>query len=875
MKHVLLGAIALVPLPFALSAQGTAADYARAEGLGQKFQGLVTGVAERPVPIAKTNKFWYRVSVKGGNQFVVVDPVTKAKSAAFDHAKVATALSAGGQTFTALTLPMQAINLDTAGVLAFVANNFNWRCTLPDAACTRGSAVQNPGGAGGRGGRGGGRGNAPIVIREEDAALNPQHDVFGEPVPFEGPWDINAPSSAQQAAQQAVAANSCPGFGGGGGGGAAPADTVPCYSPDFTLEAYVQNFNIFIRNAPPDARERASNNGRGGGGRAGAAAGGGRAGGGGGRAGAGGGRGGVAAAGWQLSWDGSEGSPYTRNGIRWSRDSKKIASTRVTPGYQRIVKYVISSPADQLQPSYMERYYQKPGDVVPLREPMLFDVATKKQLKISNELFPNAYNIGQIQWRDDSRGFTFDYNQRGHQVYRVIEVDANTGVARTIIDEQSKTFIYYNATNDGLSAGRRYQYDLADGREIIWMSERDGWAHLYLYDGVAGRVKNQITKGNWRVQNVQRVDSARRQLYFSATGMNAGQDPYLTHFYRINFDGTGLVAYTKEDGNHTITWSADSAYYTDSWNRVDLPAVTVLKRASDQSVVMELEKGDETALRAAGFKDTEVFVAKGRDGTTDIWGVIFRPTNFDPSKKYPVIEQIYAGPQGSFVPKTWSTGGAPRTLAEHGFIVVQIDGMGTANRSKAFHDMAAKNLGDAGFPDRILWHKAVAAKYPWYDISRVGIYGTSAGGQNALGGLLFHPEFYKAGFAAAGCHDNRMDKIWWNEQWMGWPLGPEYAASSNVDNAYKLQGKLLLVVGELDTNVDPASTMQVVNALIRANKVFDLLVLPNADHTNGGAYGVRKMTDFFVHNLIGTETPDRNGTPAVAPSPNGGGRGGF
>jgi dipeptidyl aminopeptidase/acylaminoacyl peptidase len=276
-------------------------------------------------------------------------------------------------------------------------------------------------------------------------------------------------------------------------------------------------------------------------------------------------------------------------------------------------------------------------------------------------------------------------------------------------------------------------------------------------------------------------------------------------------------------------------------------------------------------LVSAGFKVAEPFVAKGRDGTTDIHGVIFRPTNFNPSQRYPVIEQIYAGPQGSFVPKTFSTGGAPRTLAEHGFIVVQIDGMGTANRSKAFHDVAWRDLGDAGFPDRILWHQAVAAKYPWYDASRVGIYGTSAGGQNAMGALVFHPEFYKAAFSAAGCHDNRMDKMWWNEQWMGWPLGPHYAAASNMENAHRLEGHLMLAVGELDNNVDPSSTIQVVNALIRANKTFDLLYLPGQGHTNGGAYGVRKMTDFFVHHLIGAEPPHRN---AVVEPSNGGGRGG-
>jgi len=278
---------------------------------------------------------------------------------------------------------------------------------------------------------------------------------------------------------------------------------------------------------------------------------------------------------------------------------------------------------------------------------------------------------------------------------------------------------------------------------------------------------------------------------------------------------------------------------------------------------MQVEKADIQELIEAGWRAPEVFVAKARDGKTDIWGIINRPMNFDPEKKYPVVEYIYAGPHGSSMPKTtFSACNHMQTLAEMGFIVVQMDGMGTSNRSKAFHDVCWKNLGDAGFPDRILWHKAVAAKYPYYDISRVGIYGTSAGGQNALGGLLFHPKFYKVGVSSSGCHDNRMDKMWWNEQWMGWPLGPEYAASSNVDNAYRLQGKLLLIVGEMDTNVDPASTMQVVNALIKANKTFDLLVIPGGGHDMGGAYGTRRLYDFFVRHLLGIDPPHWNAIEA-------------
>jgi len=329
-----------------------------------------------------------------------------------------------------------------------------------------------------------------------------------------------------------------------------------------------------------------------------------------------------------------------------------------------------------------------------------------------------------------------------------------------------------------------------------------------------------------------------------------------------------ITELTAADANHNVSFSTDSQLYVNNYSRLDLPNTLELRKTSDNSTVATVERGDASELAKTGWQAPEVFTAKGRDGKTDIWGVIIRPTNFDPSKRYPVIENIYAGPQGSFVPKSFLPYSSMMAQAEIGFIVVQIDGMGTANRSKAFHDVAWKNLGDAGFPDRILWHKAVAAKYPWYDISRVGIYGGSAGGQNSLGGLLFHPDFYKVAVSYAGCHDNRMDKIWWNEQWMGWPIGPQYSASSNVDNAYRLQGELLLVVGEMDTNVDPSSTMQVVSKLIKANKNFDLLVVPGANHGAArgdryATYGAHKQYDFFVRHLLGVNPPPWNKAAAA------------
>lgn len=565
-----------------------------------------------------------------------------------------------------------------------------------------------------------------------------------------------------------------------------------------------------------------------------------------------------------LSTDGSEGNYYDSRSVIWSPDATKVAAYRVRPGYKREVHYIESSPEDQIQPKHSFILYAKPGDVLDLEQPVLFDLNNRKQIDIDNSLFSNPYELSDLVWRKDSRAFTFEYNQRGHQVYRVIEVDAVTGQPRAAISDEPATFFSYRPANGGLAdSGRKYRYDVSDGREIIWMSERDGWSHLYLYDGATGSVKNQITRGEWIVRGVQRVDETKRQIWFVAGGTHKDKDPYFASYYRINFDGTGLVELTTADANHSGSYSTDGQFFIDSYSRLDLPPVLQLVKTADNSVAATVERGDISELAKISWHAPEVFAAKGRDGKTDVWGVIIRPTNFDPTKKYPVIENIYAGPQGSFVPKSFLTYSSMMAQAEIGFIVVQIDGMGTSNRSKAFHDVAWKNLGDAGFPDRILWHKAVAAKYSWYDISRVGLYGGSAGGQNSLGGLLFHPEFYKAAVSYAGCHDNRMDKIWWNEQWMSWPIGPQYSASSNVDNAYRLQGDLLLVVGEMDSNVDPSSTMQVVKQLIKHNKNFDLLVVPGANHgaARGDqytAYGDHKRYDFFVRHLLGVTPPPWN-----------------
>ena len=548
-----------------------------------------------------------------------------------------------------------------------------------------------------------------------------------------------------------------------------------------------------------------------------------------------------------LTTDGTKERPYGQ--LIWSPDSRYAVGYKMKIVEVGETHRLLTSLPNTTRAQHISQRYDQPGDEMNSYEMFLFHAADNKAQKAKLETITYA-GTPNLTWRgNDPRYFSFRLVDRGHQRFRIMEIDANTSEARTIVDEKTNTFIYEQ---------RAITTFLPATNEMIWVSEKDGWRHIYLVDLVAGGVKNQVTKGQWVVRDIDSIDEKKREIWFSASGMNAGQDPYFRHYYRIGFDGNNLVKLTEGDGNHIVSFSPDKKYYLDTWSQVNIPPVTELRRTADGKKIMELERADVAALMATGIKLPEVFVAKGRDGVTDIWGVVYRPGNFDATKSYPVIENIYAGPQDAFVPKNFSPTNEMQSMAELGFIVVQIDGMGTANRSKAFHDVCWQNIADAGFPDRILWMKALAKKYPSVDISRVGLYGTSAGGQNAAGALLFHPEFYKAAVSACGCHDNRVDKRWWNEQWMGYPVGKHYDEQSNVTNAHKLQGNLLLIVGENDNNVPPESTYRVVDALIKANKDFDLLVVPGMGHSDGGLYGRKKKRDFFVKHLLGVDPPARN-----------------
>ncbi len=556
-----------------------------------------------------------------------------------------------------------------------------------------------------------------------------------------------------------------------------------------------------------------------------------------------------------LTQGGTEKHPFVQP--EWSPNSRTLAAYQSVPAEILPVYLIESSPKDGGTRGILHQHeYAQPDDPLPLYTLWTFDAAAGTGVKAEMETL-NFGSTPNLHWREDGQTFLFEHRDRGHRFFQILEITATTGKARVIVDDRTKPFI--NTSNI-------YTHYTPNAAGVIYATEVDGWRHLYYYDAVGTNPPVLLTPGDWVVRGVDRVDDDARQLWFQGSGRNPGEDPYLIHHYRVSYDGTGFVALTGGNGTHSVQYSPNRAYLIDTYSRADLPPVHTLRKAADGSLVCALETTDISALTAAGWKAPEVFSAKGRDGVTNIWGIVFRPAGFDPAKKYPIIENIYAGPQDSFVRKTFAVRDSMQSLANLGFVVVQCDGMGTRNRSKAFHNVCWHNLKDAGFPDRILWMKAVAAKYPCCDIERVGIYGTSAGGQNSTGALLFHPDFYKVGVSSCGCHDNRIDKQWWNEQWMGYPVGPWYAESSNIDSAAKLRGKLLLIVGEMDTNVPPESTIRLTDALMKAGKDFELIVITGSDHTGGGPYGERRRRDFFVRHLLGVEPPDRN-VPVPPPAP--------
>ncbi len=460
-----------------------------------------------------------------------------------------------------------------------------------------------------------------------------------------------------------------------------------------------------------------------------------------------------------------------------------------------------------------------------------------------------------VEWSADGSQLAFLSNSRDHKHAQLRVADPESGEVRDVLEETEETFF------ESGSGGANWRV-LKESNEVIWFSKRHNWGHLYRYDLATGELLGRITEGDWNVRQLLRVDEEARTLYFTGTGREPG-DPYFQYLYRVGMDGRGLTLLTPDSANHTVSLSPSGAYFVDSQSTPVIPPMTVV-RDVDGNVVAELERADISALLSSGWQPPEPFTVKARDGETDLYGLLYKPTGFDPARSYPVVNYLYPGPQsGSVGSRSFrASRGDKQAIAELGFIVVEVDAMGTPGRSKAFHDAYYGNMGDNGLPDQVGMVRQLGERHPWMDLDRVGIWGHSGGGFASTAGILRYPDFYKVAVSQAGNHDNRNYEDDWGEKWQGlletYPDGTtNYDNQANQLVAENLQGKLLLAHGTMDTNVPLYNTLLVADALIAADKDFDLIMMPNRGHGFGNEpYMMRRRWDYFVQHLLGAEPPE-------------------
>jgi len=565
----------------------------------------------------------------------------------------------------------------------------------------------------------------------------------------------------------------------------------------------------------------------------------------------------------------------------WSPDSKKIATFQQD---QRNVGEMYLVDTRVGHPELRAWKYPLPGDsVIPTIQRVIIDLSGDAPRTIRLQMPPDQHRStlcdhvacrggewADVEWYPDGSHLAFVSTSRDHK-HEVLRIaDASSGAVRDVLDETVAT--QFESGN-----GRVNWHVLPASNEVIWFSERDNWGQLYLYDLTTGKLEHQITTGDGNVTQLLRIDEKSRTLYFQGVGKEPGRDPYLRHFYKIGMDGKRLTLLTPEGADHDVSLSPSGRFFVDSYSRPNVPPVAVLRDATGK-LVMPLEKADVSRLLATGWKPPVPITVKARDGKTDLYGLMYLPTSLDSTKKYPIINHIYPGPQtGSVGGRSFSPArGDAQALAELGFVVVEIDGMGTPWRSKAFHDFYYANMGDNTLPDQIAGMKELAKRFPWIDVDRAAIYGHSGGGFATADAMFRYPDFFKVGISESGNHDNRVYEDDWGERYQGLeqrtPGGhSNYDDQANQNLAKNLKGKLLLAHGTMDNNVPPTNTLLVVDALIKANKDFDLLMLPNQPHGYGNEsnYMTRRRWDYFVKNLLGVDPPKEY---ELGPKPAPGGR---
>jgi len=557
--------------------------------------------------------------------------------------------------------------------------------------------------------------------------------------------------------------------------------------------------------------------------------------------------------------------------LQWSPDSRRIAVQRMD---ERNVETLPLYSSTHTRPKGYTYPYPLPGDsIIPRFDIHIVDVEAKSNVKV--QLDPQPYltftatemsdsTWVTVKWKEAGERLYFVHATRGAKSITLYEADLATGAATPIVGDTMDTHVELNLD----IVGGRPNWDVVNGgRDILWFSERDGWGHLYRF-GPDGDLKNRITQGPWTFGELLHVDESTDRVIFTARGREAGQIPMFRKLYSVGIDGSGLALIGAEDGDHAVRVTPDGQYLVDAYSRPDVPPVSVLRDTSGRAV-MELEYADLAALEAIGWSPPRIFEYKGRDGITTIYGLMHLPSDFDSTTVYPVVEYVYPGPFIGSV-GTWNFGGGPLglvvradqdALAELGFAVLQMDHMGTSLRSKAMLDHYWGNMGDNGIPDHVAALRQLGARHGFLDLDRVGIYGHSGGGFASTGAILRYPDIYKVAVSSSGNHDNRSYHAAYAEKYQGLLVSDtvngtdNYANQVNASLAANLEGKLMLMTGDMDDNVHPAMTLQVVDALIKANKSFDFLILPNRAHDLNEPYVVRRRWDYFVEHLMGAEPP--------------------
>ncbi|UOQ99390.1 S9 family peptidase [Hymenobacter sp. 5317J-9] len=736
----------------------TADDYARAErAMSYNTQALIDHSAGQPNWLPD-GRFWYRTLTAQGSEFVLVDPARKTRTAAFDQAKLAAALSAAsGKTYEGGRLPFRSISFSPdAKAISFAAAGKSWK-----------------------------------------------YDVVSGKINPETPA-ATAPAAANTANEEV--------------------------SPDGKLAAFIKDYNLWVRDTKTNQLT-------------------------------------------QLTTDGAKDYGYATDNagwthsdkpiLRWSPDSRKIATFRQD---QRNVGDMYLVTTNVGHPTLKSWKYPLPGDKdIAMIERVVIEVNPAKVVRF--QMAPDAHRgtlsddisssgtFDDVDWSADGRELAFVSTSRDHKEEKVRVADAATGAVRDVFQETVAT--QYESGQGAIN----WRY-LPKSKEIIWYSERDNWGHLYLYDAGSGKVKKQITKGNFVVTQLLKVDEQKRQAYFLADGREPG-NPYFTHLYRVGLDGKNLTLLTPEAGNHQVMMAPSGRYFVDTYSQPDKPGVTVLRDANGK-LLSTLEKTDISRLTATGWKAPTPITVKAADGQTDLYGLMFTPTNLDQSKKYPIINYIYPGPQGGGV-GSWSFVSARndnQALAELGFVVVVIEGSCNPLRSKSYHDNCYGNMAENTLSDQVGGMKQLAQKYAYIDLDRAGIWGHSGGGYATAAAMFRYPDFFKVGISESGNHENRNYEDDWAERYLGL-LKTNADGTTNYDNqanatfAKNLKGKLMLAHGLMDDNVPPYNTFLVIEALTKANKSYDLVVFPNAQHGYGAysPYMTRRRWDYFVQNLAGAAAP--------------------